>query len=60
MTPRGDESYINKFPDDAARIARLVRRADDVTAVRLLQIWGSRQRDIGGLKAIETIMERQP
>lgn len=59
MTPRGDENYINKFPDDAAQIARLVRRADDVTAVRLLQVWGARQRDIGGLKAIETIMERQ-
>lgn len=55
MKTRGDEGYINKFPDDAAEIASLVRQADANTAVRLLQVWGSKQRDIGGLKAIEML-----
>jgi hypothetical protein len=55
---RGDERYINKFPDDAAEMARLVRQADEMTAMRLLQVWGSKQRDIGGLKALELMKER--
>ena len=54
----GDGGYINKFPDDAAEMARLVRKADEVTAVRLLQVWGSKQRDIGGIKAVQMISER--
>lgn len=54
----GDEHYINKFPHDAAEMARLLRQADEITAVRLLQVWGSKQRDIGGLKALELMKER--
>jgi len=50
---RGDEHYINKFPDDAAEIAFLVRETDIATAECILQVWGSKQRDIGSLKAIE-------
>jgi hypothetical protein len=50
----GDENYTNKFPKDAAEIANLVRQADPLTATRLLQVWGSKQRDIGALKAIQT------
>jgi hypothetical protein len=53
----GDEHYINKYPHDAAEMARLLRQADEVTAVRLLQVWGSKQRDIGGLKALELMKE---
>lgn len=49
----GDENYINKFPEDAAEIATLVRETDFGTAAKLLQIWGSKQRDIGAIKAIE-------
>lgn len=52
-----DKGFINKYPDDAAEMARLVRQADDVTAVRLLQVWGSKQRDIGAIKAIELVRE---
>lgn len=55
---RGDEHYINKFPDDAASIALLIREADLETAVSLLKLWGSKQRDIGGLKALELMKER--
>lgn len=55
MTMAGDTHYINKFPKDAAEIADLVRQADLATATKLLQVWGSKQRDIGALKAIETI-----
>lgn len=51
----GDENYINKFPKDAAAMADLVRQADFATATKLLQVWGSKQRDIGAIKAIETI-----
>lgn len=53
----GDEGYINKFPNDAAEMARLVRRADDLTAVRLMQVWGAKQRDIGAIKAIDMVRE---
>ncbi|HEX7881933.1 MAG TPA: hypothetical protein VF499_04255 [Afipia sp.] len=49
---------INDYPSDAAEIARLIRQADDLTAVRLLQVWGAKQRDIGGLKAIQEFGER--
>lgn len=48
-----DDGYINKFPEDAAEIATLVRKADLETAVRLLQVWGSKQRDIGSIKALD-------
>jgi hypothetical protein len=48
---------INEYPSDAAEIARLVRQADDVTAVRLLQVWGAKQRDIGGIRAIDLLGE---
>lgn len=54
----GDEHYINKYPDDAAEMALLVRQADRGTAILLLQIWGSKQRDIGALKAIDITKER--
>ena len=54
----GDENYINKFPEDAAEIARTVRDADFETATRLLEFWGSKQRDIGAIKAIEIMKER--
>ncbi len=54
----GDENYINKYPDDAGEMTLLVRMADLETATRLLQVWGSKQRDIGAIKAIETIKER--
>lgn len=57
MSERGDENYINKFPEDAGEIAALVRQADLQTAVRLLQVWGSKQRDIGSLKAIDMAKE---
>jgi hypothetical protein len=50
-----DENYINKYPHDAAEMAGLIRQADEATAVKLAQIWGSKQRDIGALKAIEMI-----
>jgi hypothetical protein len=53
-----DEGYINKFPDDAAEMAALIRQADLPTAVRLLQVWGSKQRDIGSIKALELAKER--
>ena len=55
---RGDEEYINKYPDDAAEIANLIRQADPGMAVRLLQVWGSKQRDIGAIKALETAREQ--
>ena len=54
---RGDEDYINKFPDDAAEIASLIQQADLPTAVALLQVWGSKQRDIGGIKALQMVRE---
>lgn len=53
-----DDGYINKFPDDAASIALLIREADLETAVSLLKLWASKQRDIGGLKALELMKER--
>lgn len=52
-----DDGYINKFPDDAAEMAALVRRTDLETATRLLQVWGSKQRDIGAIKALEMAEE---
>lgn len=48
-----DESYFNKFPEDTAEIVALVREADLSVAIRLLQLWGAAQRDIGALKALE-------
>lgn len=54
---RSDKGYINKYPDDAAEMARLVRQADDLTAVRLLQVWGAKQRDVGAIKAIDMVRE---
>lgn len=54
---KSDRGYINKYPDDAGEIARLVRQADYLTAVQLLQVWGSKQRDIGGLKVLELMRE---
>jgi len=53
-----DAKYINKFPDDAAEMAELVRQDDLQTAVMLLQLWGSKQRDIGALNAIEMLKEK--
>lgn len=50
-----DADFINKYPNDAAEIAMLVRQADRATAIRLLQVWGSKQRDIGAIKAIDTL-----
>jgi hypothetical protein len=55
---RGDEDYINKYPNDAAEIAMLVRQADRATAIHLLKVWGSKQRDIGALKVLELMKER--
>jgi|KBSMisStaDraftv2_1062788.scaffolds.fasta_scaffold5031423_1 hypothetical protein len=55
---KGDEGYINKYPDDAAEMAVLIQQADLPTAVSLLQVWGSKQRDIGSLKALELMKER--
>lgn len=54
----GDEKYINKFPEDAAEIASLVRQGDLGIAIKLLQVWGSKQRDIGAIKAIDTVKNR--
>lgn len=54
----GDENYINKYPEDAAEIADLVRQGDRAIAIRLLQVWGSQQRDIGAIKAIEIVKEQ--
>lgn len=48
---------INEYPSDAAEIARLVRQADELTAVRLLQVWGSKQRDLGSIRAIDELGE---
>lgn len=45
-------SILKNIPSDAAEMARLVRKADEVTAVRLLQIWGAKQREFGEMKAI--------
>jgi hypothetical protein len=53
-----DEGYMNKFPEDAAAMAALVRQADLQTAVSLLQVWGSKQRDLGSLKALEILRTR--
>jgi hypothetical protein len=47
----------NEYPSDAAEIARLVRQADEAIAVRLLQVWGAKQRDIGGIHAIDQLGE---
>jgi len=54
---RGDEGYINKYPDDAEEMATLVRQADCQTAVKLLQVWGAKQRDIGAIKGLELARE---
>ena len=54
----GDEKYLNKYPDDAAEMARLVRLADFDTATRLLQLWGSSQRDIGSIAHIDRMREK--
>lgn len=54
----GDEHYINKFPEDASEMAALIRRADEFTAIRLMQVWGAKQRDIGAIKAIDLMKER--
>lgn len=54
----GDEGYINKFPDDAAEMAVLIQQADLPTAVSLLQVWGSKQRDIGAISALKSIEAR--
>lgn len=48
----------NEYPSDAAEIAILVRKADDITAVRILQVWGAKQRDIGSIKGIQDFAER--
>lgn len=40
-------SILKNIPPDAAEMARLVRQADDVTALRLMQVWGAKQRTIG-------------
>ncbi len=58
MKASSDKGYINKYPDDAAEIAELVRRADLETAISLLQIWGSQQADRGMLAAIERFKDR--
>lgn len=54
----GDENFLNKYPDDAAEIASLVRRMNLDEATRLLQVWGSKQRDIGSIHAIQILKER--
>jgi hypothetical protein len=47
-------------PADAAAIARLVRKADDVTAVKLLQVWGAKQRVIGARdELVERVLHAQ-
>lgn len=48
---------MNTVPQDAAEMARLVRQADELTAVRLLQAWGSKQRLIGGRDELVRRME---
>ena len=55
---RGNENYINELPDDAAEMTDLVRRANLNVAIRLMQVWGATQRDIGAIKAIETVKEK--
>ncbi len=55
VTPKGDEGYTNKFPDDAGEMAVLIRKADLQTAIRLMQVWGSKQRDIGSIKALASL-----
>jgi hypothetical protein len=49
---------LAKFPADAAEMARVVRQADEVTAVRLLQVWGLKQREIGARNEINMQLER--
>lgn len=38
---------VKNIPSDAAEIARLIRQADEPIAIRLLQVWGAKQRTIG-------------
>ncbi|MCK1445401.1 hypothetical protein IVB43_23740 [Bradyrhizobium sp. 48] len=49
---------LNNPPSDAAEMARVVRQADDVTAVRLMQAWGLKQREIGARNEINSQLER--
>ena len=46
-----------EYPSDAAEMARVIRQADDMTAVRLLQVWGAKQRVIGARSEIKMQME---
>lgn len=47
-------SGAREYPDDAAEMARVIRRADEVTAVRILQVWGLKQRNIGAVKELRS------
>lgn len=49
---------LSNPPSDAAEIARLVRQADELTAVRLVQTWGVKQREIGARNEINSQLER--
>jgi len=48
---------MNLSPHDVIEILRLLRKADDVTAVLLLQAWGEKQRLIGGRDELTRRME---
>ncbi len=49
---------MSKYPSDSAEMARLVRQADEVTALRLIQTWGLKQRAIGARREILKQIER--
>ncbi|WGR74313.1 MULTISPECIES: hypothetical protein [unclassified Bradyrhizobium] len=49
---------MSKYPSDSAEMARLVRQADEITALRLIQTWGAKQRAIGARIEIEAQLER--
>lgn len=49
---------MNPIPrQDIVEMARLLRTADEVTAVLILQAWGNKQRLIGGRDELVRRME---
>lgn len=49
---------MSRTPQDIVEMARLLRTADEVTAVLLLTAWGNKQRLIGSRDELNRQMER--
>ncbi|MCK1585460.1 hypothetical protein IVB03_39390 [Bradyrhizobium sp. 168] len=50
---------MNPVPrQDIVEMARLLRKADELTAVLLLEAWGNKQRLIGGRNELVRRMEQ--